>query len=146
LIDFGKNILLLNKLYHKNILSIKNKKMHAVENFPNIKVSDKLVEIIYDMYYNKKPSNTDLDSLKTSERELFDLLLYVSGLSKKFLTMNKKDEYINELKERLKLVEGEIRAGNDNPVAKSELKDIVHKLQLYNVISMNNAKSYLKQF
>jgi len=146
LIDFGKNILLLNKLYHKNILSIKNKKMHAVENFPNIKVSDKLVEIIYDMYYNKKPSNADLDSLKTSERELFDLLLYVSGLSKKFLTMNKKDEYINELKERLKLVEGEIRAGNDNPVAKSELKDIVHKLQLYNVISMNNAKSYLKQF
>ena len=146
LIDFGKNILLLHKLYHKNILSIKNKKMHAVENFPNIKVSDKLVEIIYDMYYNKKPSNTDLDSLKTSERELFDLLLYVSGLSKKFLTMNKKDEYINELKERLKLVEGEIRAGNDNPVAKSELKDIVHKLQLYNVISMNNAKSYLKQF
>ena len=98
------------------------------------------------MYYNKKPSNADLDSLKTSERELFDLLLYVSGLSKKFLTMNKKDEYINELKERLKLVEGEIRAGNDNPVAKSELKDIVHKLQLYNVISMNNAKSYLKQF
>ena len=144
LIDFGKNILLLNKLYHKNILSIKNKKMHAVENFPNIKVSDKLVEIIYDMYYNKKPSNADLDSLKTSERELFDLLLYVSGLSKKFST--RKDDYINELKERFKLVEAEIRAGNDNPVAKSELKDIVHKLQLYNVISMNNAKSYFKQF
>ena len=144
LIDFGKNILLLNKLYHKNVLSIKNKKMHAVENFPNIKVSDKLVEIIYDMYYNKKPSNADLDSLKTSERELFDLLLYVSGLSKKFST--RKDDYINELKERFKLVEAEIRAGNDNPVAKSELKDIVHKLQLYNVISMNNAKNYLKQF
>jgi septum formation topological specificity factor MinE len=96
------------------------------------------------MCSNIQPTKENLDSLKKSERELFDLLLYVSGLSKKFTT--KKDDNINELKERLKLVEAEIRAGNDNPVAKSELKDIVHKLQLYNVISMNNAKNYLKQF
>ena len=69
--------------------------------------------------------------------------LYVSGLSKKFTT--KKDDNINELKERLKLVEAEIRAGNDNPIARQELKGIVHKLQLYNCISMNGAKNYLKQ-
>jgi hypothetical protein len=141
---FGKNIILLNKLYYKNILAIKDKKGHAVEHFKNVKVSDKLAEIIINMCSNIQPTKQDLDSLKKSERELFDLLLYVSGLSKKFTT--KKDDNINELKERLKLVEAEIRAGNDNPVAKSELKDIVHKLQLYNVISMNNAKNYLKQF
>ena len=96
------------------------------------------------MCSNIQPTKENLDSLSKSERDLFDLLLYVSGLSKKFST--RKDDNINELKERLKLVEAEIRAGNDNPVAKSELKDIVHKLQLYNVISMNNAKNYLKQF
>jgi hypothetical protein len=65
------------------------------------------------MCSNIQPTKQDLDSLKKSERELFDLLLYVSGLSKKFTT--KKDDNINELKERLKLVEAEIRAGNDNP-------------------------------
>ena len=141
---FGKNIILLNKLYYKNILAIKDKKGHAVEHFPNIKVSDTLAEIILNMCSNIQPTKQDLDSLKKNERELFDLLLYVSGLSKKFNT--KKDDNINELKDRLKLVEAEIRAGNDNPITKNELKGIVHKLQLYNCISMNNAKNYLKQF
>jgi hypothetical protein len=44
---FGKNIILLNKLYFQNVLSIKDKKMHSVENFPNVKVSDKLTDILY---------------------------------------------------------------------------------------------------
>ena len=83
---FGKNILLLNKLYHKNILAIKDKKVHAVEYFPNVKVSDTLAEIILNMCSNIQPTKENLDSLQKSERELFDLLLYVSGLSKKFTT------------------------------------------------------------
>jgi hypothetical protein len=29
---------------------------------------------------------------------------------------------------------------------KSELKEIIQKLYLYNAISMNNGKAYLKQF
>jgi hypothetical protein len=37
---FGKNIILLKKLYYNNILSVKNKKMHAIEYFTNVKVSD----------------------------------------------------------------------------------------------------------
>jgi flagellar motility protein MotE (MotC chaperone) len=107
-------------------------------------VSDKLAEIILNMIGNIQPTKQNLESLKTTERQLFDLLIYVSGLSKKINT--KKDDNIDELKERLKLVEAQIRAGNDNPITKNELKGIVHKLQLYNCISMNNAKSYLKQF
>ena len=91
------------------------------------------------MISNTQPTKQNLDSLKTSERQLFDLLIYVSGLSIKFST--KKDDNINEWKERLKLVEAQIRAGNNNPIVKNELIDIVKKLQLYNVISMNNAKN-----
>ena len=41
LANFGKNTILLNKLYYKNILSVKDKKMHSVEHMPNVKVSDK---------------------------------------------------------------------------------------------------------
>jgi septum formation topological specificity factor MinE len=118
--------------------------MHAVEHFPNVKVSDNLADVIINMCKNIPPTKQTLESLKTSEREIFDLLLYVSGLNKKLST--KKENNVNELKERLKLVEAEIRAGNNNPVAKKELKGIVQKLQLYNCISMNNAKNYLKQF
>ena len=150
LANFGKNIILLNKLYYKNILSVKNKKMHSVEHMPNVKVSDTLADIICNMCKNEQPTKQILDTLKTGERELFDLLLHVSGLGKsKHLSKeidNKKNTIIKELKERLKLVEAEIQAGNNNPVVKAELKEIVNKLVLYNVISQNNGKKYLQQF
>jgi hypothetical protein len=153
LANFGKNIILLNKLYYKNILSVKDKKMHSVEHMPNVKVSDTLADIIFNMCKNanaNKPTKETLDTLKSSERVLFDLLLYVSGLSKSksisTISGNSKDKHIKELKERLKLVEAEIQAGNNNPVVKAELKDIVNKLVLYHVISQNNGKEYLQQF
>ena len=153
LANFGKNVILLNKLYYKNILSIKDKKMHSVEHMPNVKVSDTLADIIFNMCKNanaNKPTTETLDTLKSSERVLFDLLLYVSGLSKSksisTISGNSKEKHIKELKERLKLVEAEIQAGNNNPVVKAELKDIVNKLVLYHVISQNNGKEYLQQF
>jgi hypothetical protein len=144
--NFGKNIILLNKLYYKNILSVKDKKMHSIEHLPNVKVSDSLADIIFDMCKNVQPTTETLDTLNSSERELFDLLLYVSGLSKSKSIGTKKDVHIKTLKERLKLVESQLRAGNNNPAVKSELKEIIHKLYLYNAISMNNGKAYLKQF
>ena len=145
---FGKNIILLDKLYYKNVLSIKDKKMHSIEHLPNVKVSDTLADIIINMCKNERPTKETLDSLDTSERQLFDLLLYVSGLGKSIGKGidNKKDTIIKELKQRFKLVEAEIQAGNNNPVVKAELKEIVNKLVLYNVISQNNGKKYLKQF
>ena len=57
-----------------------------------------------------------------------------------------KDGNIKELKDRLKLVESEIRAGNNNAVVKKEMKEIIQKLHLYKVISHNNGKAYLNQF
>ena len=145
---FGKNIILLDKLYYKNVLSIKDKKMHSIEHLPNVKVSDTLADIIINMCKNERPTKETLDSLNSDERKLFDLLLYVSGLGKSIGKGidNKKDTIIKELKQRFKITEAEIRAGNNNPVVKSELKEIVNKLILYNVISQNNGKNYLKQF
>ena len=57
-----------------------------------------------------------------------------------------KDANIQELKQRFKIVEAEIQAGNNNPVVKAELKEIINKLVLYHVISQNNGKKYLQQF
>ena len=53
---------------------------------------------------------------------------------------------MNKLKERLTLVESQIKAGNNNPVVKEELKQMIKKLYLYKDISLNNAKEYIKQF
>jgi hypothetical protein len=147
---FGKNIILLDKLYYKNILSIKDKKMHSIEHLPNIKVSDTLADIIISMCKNEHPTKQTLDTLSSSEKQLFDLLLYVSGLRKKHIGLTEntsaKDANIKELKKRFKIVEAQIQAGNNNPVVKAELKEIINKLVLYHVISQNNGKKYLQQY
>ena len=149
--NFGKNIILLDKLYYKNILSIKDKKMHSVEHLPNVKVSDTLADIIINMCKNEQPTKQTLETLSSSERQLFDILLYVSGVRKsKHIGLKEnasaKDANIKELKQRFKIVEAEIQAGNNNPVVKAELKEIINKLVLYHVISQNNGKKYLQQY
>ncbi len=42
--------------------------------------------------------------------------------------------------------EAQIQVGNNNPVVKAELKEIINKLVLYNVISQNNGKKYIQQY
>jgi hypothetical protein len=51
-----------------------------------------------------------------------------------------------KLKEHFTLVESQIKAGNNNPVVKEELKQIIKKLYLFKAISLNSAKDYIKQF
>ena len=144
IINFGRNKLLLNKLYYNNILSVKDSKMHSIENMTYKHVSDNFVKIIYNIY-NNKIDNNDFN-LSNSEQELLSLLLFVSGLNKKNNIDIKRDDNINKLKERLTLVESQIKAGNNNPVVKEELKQIIKKLYLYKVISLNSSKEYIKQF
>ena len=144
-VDFGRNILLLNKLYYQNILSIKDKNLHAVEYLPNVKVSDNFVDIVFGLTKNEHRSEDILHNLSTDERHLLDTLLYISGIKSSSVVSN-KDDIIQELKNKLRLAEGQIKGGNNNPVVKEELKDILKKLYLYNVISLKNSKDYLKQF
>ena len=125
--------------------------MHSVEHLPNVKVSDTLSDIIVNMCKNEHPTKQTLDTLNSDERKLFDILLYVSGVRKikhisKTENASGKDANIKELKQRFKIVETEIQAGNNNPVVKTELKEIINKLVLYHVISQNNGKKYLQQF
>jgi hypothetical protein len=139
---FGKNIILLKKLYYNNILSVKNKKMHAIEYFTNVKVSDNFVDVILQMCKNSKPN---INNLTPDEKQLLDTLLHVCGI-KSSANSSKKEDVVNELKNKFKLAEGQLRAGNNNPLIIKELKDILKKLTLYNVVSLKNSKDYLKQF
>ena len=139
---FGKNIILLKKLYYNNILSVKNKKMHAIEYFSNVKVSDNFVDVILQMCKNSKPN---INNLTPDEKQLLDTLLHVCGI-KSSANSSKKDDVVNELKNKFKLAEGQLRSGNNNPLIIKELKDILKKLTLYNVVTLKNSKDYLKQF
>jgi hypothetical protein len=102
---FGKNIILLKKLYYNNILSVKNKKMHAIEYFTNVKVSDNFVDVILQMCKNSKPN---INNLTQDEKQLLDTLLHVCGI-KSSANSSKKDDVVNELKNKFKLAEGQLR-------------------------------------
>ena len=67
----------------------------------------------------------------------------MAGLHKKFKTST--NETLSTIKERFKIVEGEILAGNNNPEVMNELKEILLKLHHFNAISIHAIRKYLSQ-
>lgn len=148
-VQFGKNKLLLNKLYYKNILSIKDSKGHNIERLPIERVSDDFVKLIMMTYETGAEEDKlikNINKLEENERDLLNLILEISGLNKKNNIDGKKNDNVKKLKDRLNLVQSQIMAGNNNPEVKKELKEIVNKLYLYGAITLNNSKEYIKQF
>ena len=150
--NFGNKKILLNKLYYRNILSVKDKKGHSIEKLPNTSVSDQFVKIIMMAYYDniKKTINKKLveniENLEQHEQDLLNLLLFISGLNKNHNIDIKRNDNVKKLKDRLALVEAQINAGNNNIVVKKELKELVNKLYLFGAISLNSARDYIKQY
>ena len=140
---FGNLVILLNKLFYKNILSLKTKTGHTIDGFKNTKVSDTFVEIIMRMYRNENVDGL-IKNLNSNEINIYNSILYMAGLHKKF--KSKHNETLEELKENFKICEGQIISGNDNPEVLKELKEILLKLHHLNAISIPAIKKYLKQF
>ena len=117
---FGNLVMLLNKLYYKNILSIKTNRHHAIDGLNSTKVS-----------------NTD-------EKNLLNSILYMAGLHKKIITDT--NESLLDLKQKFKTAEGELLSGNNNPQVLAELKQVLLKLFHLGALSKNSIKKYLSQF
>jgi hypothetical protein len=142
--EFGKVILLLDKLYYKNTLSIKDKKKKNIQGIPNSKVSNEFVNIIMKMIKEETPAlKDDIYELSEKEQELFTILMYKSGFYKETPINNKN--IIKKLKERLQLVEGEIKAGNNNTDNFKELYEIIFKMTNLGVISLSAGRNYYKE-
>jgi hypothetical protein len=142
--SFGKIVLLLHKLYYKNILSIQNKNGLKLAGFKNTPISDGFVNIVMKLCRNQEPNFQDMNNLKASEKDLFDSLLQVAGLQKRNITGSGK-QTIQNLKEKLALTEGQIEAGNNNEMVLDELYDILFKLVHFGVISEKQARTHYKQ-
>ena len=140
---FGNLVIMLSKLYYKNILSLKHKSGRAIDGLPNTKVSNHFVDIIMDMYANKDVSGL-IDSLKRDEKNLMNSIIFQAGLHKKYKVNT--SESLSGLKEKHKIIEGEILAGNNNPELINELKQVLMKLHHLGAISIPSIKKYLKQF
>ena len=140
---FGNIVIMLHKLYYKNILSVRSKSGRIIDGLNNSKVSNPFVDIIMDMYADKDVSSL-IKTLKTDEKNLMNSILYQAGLHKKYLINT--NETLTELKDKHKIIEGEILAGNNNPELLKELNNILMKIYHLGAISIPAIKKYLKQF
>jgi len=138
--EFGKLVILLNKLYYSNMLSIKDKNNINVQGLPNTKVSDDFVTLIMKICSNKDITKNDIYNLNQKEIILYNILISKAGLSKKYEIDVKKT--VKTLKDRLTLIEGEIVAGNNNNDLKKELYDVIFKLSNIGAIPLSSARKY----
>ena len=144
LCPFGKVLIRLDRLYYKNILSVLTKTKSNIQGFKPCPVSDEFVNIIMKLCKGEQPTSSDLKTLKLNEKELYDTLLYLSG-SHKSVDINTIDNSVDKLKEKLKVVEGEISSGNNNEKLLNELLDILNKLSHLGVITRPQAVKHYKQ-
>jgi hypothetical protein len=138
---FGKIKIDLNKLFYRNILSIKDLKGKQINGQMNKHVSDNFVDIIFKILENKNVTKTDLKNIH-SERILYDNLIVQSGMHKSRQILTTIEDTAPEMKNRLDLLTGEIEAGNSNVALLKELHELVFKMAQINLISRSAATSY----
>lgn len=143
-VTFGKLVILLRKLYYKNILAVKHHNMISIVGLKNTKVSDKLVKILMGMVEGTNPQAFELNGLSINEKQLYDRLIQLAGLNK--MIPHSTEKTVTDLKTRMKLIEGEITAGNNSPLLLQQLYVIVHSLKDFGVLKNKDIKNYLSQF
>ena len=144
-IQFGIVLLSLHKLYYHNILAVKQHNIRLnIPGFKNVKVSDHFVKIILNMLEKKHPSVHEINRLSVNEKQIYDRLIHLAHLNK--MLPHTKDKTVSELKQRLKLIEGEIQAGNNSPLLTKELYQVVYSLKDFGILTQKDITSYLSQF
>jgi hypothetical protein len=138
---FGKIKIDLNKLFYRNILSITDNKGKQMNGYPNKRVSDNFVDVIFKILENKTITKTDLKNIH-SERMIYDNLIVLSGIHKSKSIPTTIEDTAPEMKNRLGLIVGEIEAGNSNKELLKELHELLFKMSQINLISRSAATKY----
>jgi len=141
-VNFGNVKILLNKLFYKNLLSIKTLSNGNIYGYPVYKVSNNFVENIMKMLKNEKLTKHDINRLPVVEQELYNRLLKLANLNKSH--DNNIDSMIKKIKDRVEIITGEIEAGNNNNDLLIELNELILKLVNYGVITQKQAKEHIK--
>jgi hypothetical protein len=142
--NLGKVVIDLHKLFQNNILSLRDKNNYIIPGYKNTRVSDEFVDKIMKLVHKQNISKDDLKSLIISERQLWDDLMFGSGLHKDNYTSHAKT--IAHLKEQEQILSGELQARNNNPDLYPKYKDTLHKLHHFGLISQTEVKRNLREF
>jgi len=137
----GNAQILLNKLYYKSLLVLKDKKGHNINGFPSMKVSEQFVNIIMKLYRGDTIKKYDLSVLPSNEHEIYNRLMQLTGL--KHHHENNISDSVQDIKDKIELIEGEISSGNNNKILVHDLNVLLLKLVNFGVITANDAKKHL---
>jgi len=140
--NFGNVKILLNKLFYKNLLSVKTLSNGNIYGFPVFKVSNDFIENIMKMLKNEKLTKYNINSLSDVEQEIYNRLLKLAHLNKSY--DNNIESMVKKIKNRVEIITGEIEAGNNNNDLLIELNELLLKLANYGVITQKQAKEHIK--
>jgi hypothetical protein len=140
---FGKVYINIDKLYHKNILSVTTHNKLKIMGFQNTRVSEAFVALIMKLCKKENLLPKDINSLNLNEKELYDHLVHVAQLNKDL--QSNSDQTIEKIKHRFALIQGQIDAGNNNPDILKDLYGLLTKMIHFNLITQSEFKRYYKQ-
>lgn len=141
-VAFGRVDIHPNRLFYDNILRI-SKSGRDLTGFPQKKVSDAFVDVVFTVLKGETPTLRAFKKMSEEERKLYDTLVFMSGLSKE--VEHTGSGVKEDLKKRLQLIEGEIEAGNTNPLLIKEARQVLHHMAQMKMVARPKAVAHLKQ-
>ena len=144
-VQFGKIHIKPSNLYYESILSIRTKAGAPLRAYRDEKVSNYLASLIMKLLEGGKVSKHELSALSEREIMIYDNLIRRSKLHKEHENTF-DDNTAHKMKKRFEILEGEYQAGNNNPLIKQELHELLFKMGHAKIISLNDASRYWKEF
>jgi hypothetical protein len=141
-VPFGRVDIHPQRLFYDNVLKI-TKNGRAVTGMPNVKVSDAFGDVVLSVLKGQTPTLSAFKRMTAEDKKLYDMLVFASGLHKDVETVGSGVK--QELKKRLELIEGEIQAGNSNPLLIKEARQVLHRMAQMRMVSRPKAVAHLKQ-
>ncbi len=77
-------------MYNNNVLSVQDRNIHNFECFIYVIVSDNFVKIIMDIVSKNMPSVYNINKLNSNKKELYNILLLISGIHKNIKISDKE--------------------------------------------------------
>jgi len=141
---WGKCRIFPDRLINENKLKLKTAGGSVLPEFPVKTMSDNFVRFMTNVLKTDKVDGTEYNLLNTSEQHIFDRMVDQAKMARNIGHHIKKDD--NGMLERLKILEGEVEAGNSNPQIRREAKVILNHLVKIGRVTRGDADSHYNQF
>jgi len=127
-IEFGKHLLNQHNL-SKGILHIRRRSGNILKDLPKQAIGGKLKKVLITLTGSGSPSFEDINELNTHEKEVLNKVVKHCSIDQRLFVptpdKTKEEQDLN----RLKILSGEITAGNNNPQIVKELKTLLLRLK-----------------